>query len=180
MPFIFFGSIFAVFAVIIRFIIPQEVDSERCDTETALGFMAEESTNPLLPLSFWQLMCKPKIFFGCFSSCLAYFVYSQQEPILAQRFKEYGVTNDSMGHYFAILPIFYMLSGIIMQWYPKWVDNRVYLIIIGYVNTFGALCNGPSSLLHFPDSIWTIVFGQILLGLTCAQLNVFALPEMMR
>lgn len=107
--------------------------------------LIENNSNlALMPLTFGQLMRKPKIFFGCFSSCFAYFVYSQQEPILAPRLKDFGVSDAMMGNYFAILPIFYMLAGIIMQFYPKWVDNRVYLILIGYLNTFAVLCNGPS------------------------------------
>jgi len=85
-----------------------------------------------------------------------------------------------LGNYFAILPVFYMLAGVLMQYYPKWMDNRVYLIGIGYLNTIAALFNGPSQILSLPDSIWCIIVGQMLIGLTCAQLNVFALPEMMR
>jgi hypothetical protein len=75
------------------------------------------------------------------------------------RLIELGVPKDVMGYYFAILPIFYMLAGIIMQYYPKYIDNRVYLIMIGYLNTTATLFNGPSKFLRFPNELWYVIIG---------------------
>jgi len=98
-------------------------------------------------VTFCMIFSNPKVVFGCFSGCLAYFTYSQMEPILALRLKEFNLSAAQLGLFFAILPIFYMTFGMLVQLQPKWIDARVYLITGAFIGTIGCIFNGPSEIL---------------------------------
>ena len=84
-----------------------------------------------------------------------------------------------MGLMFAIMPVFYLISGLLTQRMPKWVDKRVYLISAAILNAIGLLLIGPSKVLSFPNSSVLIGIGQCLFGVAVAFLNIYSLPEMM-
>jgi hypothetical protein len=60
---------------------------------------------------------------------------------------------------FAIMPVFYLSSGILSRYMPKWVDKRVYLILSALLNTIALLLNGPSKILNIPNSPVIIAIG---------------------
>jgi MFS family permease len=78
-PFFFFGTLFAIISAFIRHFIPEEVDSNEQERVTFLELRGDQGNgiNQIeQPLRFREVMSNPKIFFGCFCSCFAYFVYS--------------------------------------------------------------------------------------------------------
>ena len=52
--------------------------------------------------------------------------------------------------FFAILPVMYLVSGMMIQFYPKWLDMRVMLIAAAFMNTIAVLLVGPSKVFEFP------------------------------
>lgn len=109
---------------------------------------------------------------------MAYFIWSQLEPILAIRTKDFGFTDTQTGVFFAILPVCYFASGFVIQFQPKWIDNKVYLILGSVSMIIGLLLTGPSQLLNLPESPVCMIIGVVLVGFSCPQLQVYALPEM--
>jgi hypothetical protein len=81
---------------------------------------------------------------------------------------------------FVILPISYLVSGLIVQCLPQSVDSRVFLIYTCFLNFISLLLIGPSKVLEFPDKAWLIGIGQFTCGNAVAWMNVLSLPEMMR
>jgi MFS family permease len=97
-PFIFYGVIFLFFAIILKAIIPYKFDIRHEEEpqieedEPQLNSINEEENDILedevvahkanvrfeedIKLTYCGLIMKSKIFFGCFSGCLAYFFYS--------------------------------------------------------------------------------------------------------
>lgn len=201
-PFLFYGSVFLIFSLFLKKILPASTDyrvedmieeDEKPEDELEVRNKADEkdedfvmdidggheiprvaiNDNEGVPRSqsnsnkesptnsrsaidqdaaevtFCGIFSRPKILLGCASGSLAYFSYSQMEPILALRLKQFDLSSTQMGLFFAILPIFYMSTGMLVQYQPKWVDNRVYLIGGCFLGCLAFLCNGPSSTLHF-------------------------------
>ena len=81
LPFICFGAMFMGFAIFLRLIIPAEADHVPVKEEKK----SEWGSQGPKKVTYCGLLCKPKVFFGCASGTLAYFSYSQMEPILALR-----------------------------------------------------------------------------------------------
>jgi MFS family permease len=123
---------------------------------------------------------RAKIFFGCFSGCLAYFSYSEQEPILALRLQELDLGSNEMGLFFSILPICYLISGLAVQFIPRSIDSRIILVYACLIDCVSLLLIGPSKVLEFPEKVYLIGIGQFLCGNAIAVLNVLSLPEMIR
>jgi uncharacterized membrane protein len=60
------------------------------------------------------------------------------------------LTSTQIGYFFAIMPIFYMLSGYLIQYIPTRIDNKVVMIIAIFGNSLGLLLAGPSQILFLP------------------------------
>jgi MFS family permease len=58
------------------------------------------------------------------------------------------------------------------------IDRRIVMITAAFFGSVTLFCSGPSALLHFPDSLWLLILGQVLLGFACAGAIVPCLPEM--
>ena len=83
------------------------------------------------------------------------------------------------GLFFAILPVFWIISSILVQTVPDKVDKRAVIIISSLFASLAFLCCGPSIIPHFPDSLLVMIIGQALFGITYAFIMVPSLPEML-
>lgn len=90
---------------------------------------------------------------------ISYFSYVFMEPILAIRLLDYGLSKIQIGLFFAICPLTYMVSGVSIQYLPKWLDNRVPLFIASVLIFFGGLLIGPSAVFGFPDKLYIAGLG---------------------
>ena len=72
--------------------------------------------------------------------------YSSLEPILAPRLKEfYNLNEVEIGHFFIIMPVFYIMSSIGAFYIPQWVERRMVIIICtSWACTIAYLLVGPS------------------------------------
>lgn len=205
-PFYGIGALFLVMAIIIKLVVPKAMDArigEKTDEDDgsvrvtgaeSIADLRETYQNEIEPEedeysqssnendkpNIGRLLLKPAIFFGCFTGALGFLTYSQQEPILAERIAEFNYSGTQRGVFFAIQPIAYLVGGIGTQFQPRHVDLRVFIIVGALLNGVAMLCNGPSAILNFPNSDKLIIAGQIMNGLALSQLNVLALPEMMK
>jgi predicted MFS family arabinose efflux permease len=90
-PFFFYAVICLVFAIILKRVIPDDVDANPISTEVLLPVSQEmQETIPieiqLKPkMTFLDVLRQPKMFFALLCGCLAYFDGSIFEPILTVR-----------------------------------------------------------------------------------------------
>ena len=208
-PFIGIGAMFLFVSIFIKMLIPPKMDEKKTDilddlntdendvplaqsvqSESGLretyqqqiseyDTQSDDSKKPSIP----RLLLKPAVFFGCFTGALGFLTYSHQEPLLALNIKNYSFFNDSAFNramFFALNPVAYLIGGIGTQYQPRHVDLRVFIIFGLVINIAAMLCNGPSHYLGLPNDHRIMIVGQILSGISLSQLNVLALPEMLR
>ena len=60
---------------------------------------------------------------------------------------------------FTIIPITYIPSMMLVQWFPKWIARRFTLICSAILLGFATFFNGPSLLLHMPNKLHFIIMG---------------------
>ena len=107
-----------------------------------------------------------------------YFNYGVIEPILANRLVEKNLSVMMIGVFFAIFPVFMILTSLLVRYVPKKIEKRTRLIVAFTISCFGFLCAGPSEMLKFPDSLLLMGIGQAVFGMTYAIIVVVSLPEM--
>lgn len=197
-PFFTFGAVFLFFGVVINRILPKEVDVLLEDNteprQEELNLLEGEispaepqpsneekievQSIPMVKLRIWHLFTKIRIFYGLISGCIAYFSWCQMEPIQALRMQDFDFSTMQTGLFFAIFPTCYLISGLLISFEPKWIDNRVYLIVGGLGVFVGLLMNGPSQLFFFPQKHKIMIAGHVIFGTATSHLLVYALPEM--
>ena len=126
----------------------------------------------------WDLMKDSRLVFACLCGALSYFCDTQLEPIFAPRLEEFGLTTMQVGYMFTIIPLTYIPSMMIVQWFPKWVARRFTLILSAILLGCATFFNGPSALLGMPDKLKWIICGQAFSGIFVAFLIIPVLPEM--
>ena len=100
------------------------------------------------------------------------------EPILAPRLDEKNLTTMQIGLFFAIFPCFYIPCSVLVNFISNKIERRVRMILSSIISCVGLLCVGPSSFLHFPDSIPVMCVGQAIVGAMLANQLIPGLPEM--
>ena len=78
---------------------------------------------------------------------------------MALRLQDFGLGSTEMGLFFAILPICYLVSGIIVQFIPNWIDSRIILVYAALLDCLSLLLIGPSKVMEFPDKAYLIGIG---------------------
>ena len=101
-----------------------------------------------------KLLCSARFTMAALSSALCYFTYSFMEPILAPRLKDgFGLSSMQIGLFFAIWPVTYIPSSILVQYVPRSIDKRVTIILSAFFSGVAFIFVGPSELLSFPDTL---------------------------
>lgn len=112
-------------------------------------------------------------------AALSYFCDTQLEPIFAPRLEEFGLTTMQIGYMFTIIPLTFIPSMMIVQYFPSWIARRVTLILSCIFLGAATYFNGPSQLFNMPNQLTYIVIGQAFSGIFVAFLIIPVLPEMM-
>jgi len=61
----------------------------------------------------------PRFFLATFTGAWSYFLFVYSEPILALRVDEFNLTQNQIGLFFAVQPVFYIVMSIVVQWTPR-------------------------------------------------------------
>ena len=159
--------LFYLYFFFLKKIIPSEIDDRVQDSFSDENLLSEEmlnsdeieieginnerrrltrrtSTFAGPKISLKGFFSSPKILFAGMSASFAYFMYAQLEPVFAIRLTEFNLSQLSIGLFYAIFPVVYVISGLTIQYFPKWIDRRVFLISALAINTVAFLLNGPS------------------------------------
>ena len=100
------------------------------------------------------------------------------EPILAERVVDFDLSAMQVGLFFAISPIFYIPSSILVCYLPGWVDKRFTIIMATALSGVAFVFAGPSQMFGLPDSLAIMGVGQALVGIFTAFMLIPGLPEM--
>ena len=124
-------------------------------------------------------MLRLRLFSLAAMSCLSSQVqFTFIEPILAPRLTDFDLDEAQIGLFFVIMPVFYILSCVIMSNIPERVNKHAIMIIGFWLMGFGCLFVGPSKLLHLPDNLVTMGFGQAFNGMFYPVCLIPSLPAM--
>lgn len=185
-PFFFYAAINLCFAIILKKVIPDEIDNNSIIKEVLLPEVSNDQemlkTVPIelkvkSRMGFLDVLRRPKMLFALLCGCLAYFDGSVNEPVLTNRLEDYDISQAVAGVYFAVYPLVYILVALTFNKWPKSIDNRVYMIIGCVFGIFSCLFSGPSLALSFADKPSVLLIGLVLMGFEGAAHMVLALPE---
>ena len=155
------GGFMLAFAILVRLKFP--TSGKEIKPDALLKESPEEndveSLNTLKPVTIKELLLRARFTLAALSSALCYFVYSFQEPILAPRLNELHLNSMQIGWFFAILPIFYIPSTILVQYLPKQFEKRIPIFVAAVGLFIAFLFAGPSQFLSFPESIMLMGIG---------------------
>jgi hypothetical protein len=131
-------------------------------------------------VTLWQLVSIPRFAMAALANVLCQLQYSSLEPILAPRLSErYGMDAGQIGHFFIIMPIFYIMSSVGALYIPQWVERRMVIIVCtSWACTVAYFLVGPSQIFNLHDSLLTMGIGMALAGIFNPVGVVMALPEM--
>lgn len=91
-----------------------------------------------------KLLCTPRFIMAALSSSICYFLCVFMEPILAERVVDFDLSPMQVGLFFAISPIFYIPSSILVCYLPKWIDKRFTIIMATALSGVAFVFAGPS------------------------------------
>lgn len=102
--------------------------------------MYEENTSVVSQtekVSFIRLLTIRRFLLASMGGMMANFMYCYMEPVLAFRISEFdNVTSFSMGMFFAIQPISYILVSFTISWFTKHFANRGLIMIGAFFSAF--------------------------------------------
>ena len=150
------------------------LSSQVVATEANIDFPVEEES-----IGNWDLIKDARLSFACMCAALSYFCDTQLEPIFAPRLEEFGLTTMQIGYMFTIIPLTFIPSMMIVQYFPSWIARRFTLILSCIFLGVATYFNGPSQLFNMPNQLTYIVIGQAFSGIFVAFLIIPVLPEMM-
>ncbi len=129
--FFFFGAIFMIFSVFIKKMLPEKIDGapeeHHHDDHTLThyhnfgGSMVEHDSHihTKKEVGYISLLTNARFLFAALSGTIGYFVQVFFEPILAVRLSEFKLEQYEIGLFFTILPVFYIISSISVQYIPR-------------------------------------------------------------
>lgn len=130
------------------------------------------------PITNTSLLCNRELVFAGLCGTLAFLTDTQLEPIFSTRLEDFEMSTFQVGLMFTIIPASYIPSMFIVQKIKA--DRKVILCFSAFFLGCATLFNGPSELLHMPNSLSLIMLGQSLSGIFIAFLTIPALPQMIR
>ena len=105
---------------------------------------AKRSNETANEVTTGKLLCTPRFIMAALSSSICYFLCVFMEPILAERVADFNLTAMEIGLFFAISPIFYIPSSILVCYLPSWVDKRFTIIMATVMSGVAFVFAGPS------------------------------------
>ena len=99
-------------------------------------------------------------------------------PFIPAHFHSFGIKDEKVGFFFMVPCFAYMLAAMIFDKLPKYVNNKVWLLIGSFINIIGLLLMGPEPLLCLPRSLITATIGFFFMGTGIGILLIPAIPEL--
>ena len=106
-----------------------------------------------------KLLCSARFTMAALSCALCDFLCVFMEPILAERISDFDLTSMQIGMFFAILPIFYIPSSIMVCYLPNWIDKRFTIIMASALSGVAFIFIGPSKMFGLPDELLIMGIG---------------------
>ena len=148
-----------------------------CVTDSEMVGTSAVSTS-IKPITNTSLLSNRELVFACLCGTLAFLTDTQLEPIFSTRLEDFEMSTFQIGLMFTIIPASYIPSMFIVQKIKA--DRKLILCFSALFLGLATFFNGPSKLLHMPDSLSLIMLGQSLSGVFIASLTIPALPQMIR
>lgn len=168
LPFIVFSAMFFAATAFVNIIMPSSVDGKEDEKEDGLradieasNERAEEGPGEQGEVDM-RIFISPPVVFAMISGGLGYLAWAEFEPLLAIRLQDYSFNTLEIGVFFAIMPLATVFASFAVQYNPKHVELRVFIIMACLLNIIGFILSGPSLLL--PDSWQPIAVGNFILG----------------
>jgi hypothetical protein len=123
--------------LLLRQFLPEEIDATR---QSEVLLPRDQEMRESIPIGqlnqakmgFYDIFSRPKLFFSMFCGCMAYLNGTLMEPVLALRLQDFNFNQTEIGFYYAAFPIFYILTALSVERWPKFIDKRVFLFL-GFV-----------------------------------------------
>lgn len=160
-----FAALFMTTACLIKCLFPEHIDrveevKEECFNDGYIDLPGEVSLAvKAKEIGYSDLFKIKRFMFAGLSGTLGYLSFSYLEPILAFRLSEFSISQSQIGLFFTILPVFYILSSVMVQFIPRGIQKRAILISAAFASCFVNLMTGPSQLLFMPNSLWLMIIG---------------------
>ena len=85
-------------------------------------------------------------------------------PLLTLVLTSYGIPVTSIGYWFAIPCVAYIIMTLLISSYIAYLPRRLLFFTSFIAVTLSLLLMGPSTLLGFPDDVYLIIAGRGLIG----------------
>ena len=134
--FFIIGGIFLLMTPTLLFLIPDSINKRDEDQQADMENNADpftdmrQDSSQNQKVSFLKLLSTRKFLLASMGGMMANFMYCYMEPVLAFRLSEFHISEFSIGMFFCIQPISYIIVSILISWLTQHYSNRG-LIIIG-------------------------------------------------
>jgi len=146
-----FSTFFVAFFFFITCLFPKKLDvvsdeDKNMQTQEMYTSLSRSFTGRLSEgeVTIGKLLSDKRFFFAGATASLAYFCYGYMEPLLALRLKDFDLNQTEISYFFTILPLFYIISSVLVQFTPSFIEKRFVLIVACSISFFSNLLTGPS------------------------------------
>lgn len=180
--FFIIGLVFLVLTPILYVLIPDSINKNDDHVETNIErkmheFEDSQSTrSKKLKVSFWKLLTTRRFLIASMGGMMSNFMYTFMEPVLAFRISQFNVSAFQIGMFFSIQPISYIILSFTISYFTGKYANRGIIMLGALFASFSMLFVGPSH--NFPDELYLMGIGQLLIGGFGLFLMVPVIPEM--
>eukprot|EP00347_Sterkiella_histriomuscorum_P004444 403360434 len=167
--------IFVPFMLVI-FFIPNRINKQVKD-QNADSMTSSQKIQNNRKVGLKMLLTNKRVMMASISSIFAMIFMLFYDTILSDQLLEIGVSKNLVGYMFGLMSLIYTLSSPIAGWLCQKL-KKIYITQLAFIlASISLFFFGPSQLLSFPDQLWPMIIGMILLGFACALIFVPLLPE---
>jgi MFS family permease len=180
--FFIIGSVFLILTPILYILIPDSINKNDDHVETHIERKIHEfedsqpTRNNKIKVSFFKLLTTRRFLIASMGGMMSNFMYTYMEPVLAFRISQFNVSAFQIGMFFSIQPISYIILSFTISYFTGKYANRGIIMLGALFASFSMLFVGPSN--HFPDELYLMGIGQLLIGGFGLFLMVPVIPEM--
>lgn len=129
-------------------------------------------------MKYWDIFLHRRLFFNLFATGILMTAMSFGSAILAPRLqKTYGVSTTVMGLIFALPLILAAVSPVVVNFLSARFENRLIISVALVLVSVSFLMIGPSETLGFPEELYLMCIGLVLMGFCCGTALIPLFPD---
>jgi len=169
LPFHILAIVYFILALNVKRILSDEVD-----TITSQETVRKEVVN------MRNFIKNPRFVFLLLAISMMSITFTVFDPVFATRIGEFNVSENTLGLFFCISAFTYFIMALVVGSFARKYEQLAFVTTGLAVLPIAYFFIGPSQFLHFPNKLFLIPIGQILIGLGGSLILIPMIPALLK